>query len=167
MQIGTIANTVLRTETVSSLSAHCILYPSILYTSKYTVAFRLKKIMHSSFSPILAKTAGVATVLRFPSSARFDEFPVLGKSFPFRKTINCSLQVELSTDCQAEDWEKTDCGKWTEATATAFCTMRKKKKHLKCKSQQGCFHDVLNSCTRNVCCLPFPTDWKQPKKHGL
>lgn len=167
MQAGTIANTVLRRDTVSSLSAHCILCPSILYTIKYTVAFRLKKIMHNSFSPILAKTAGVATVLRFPSSARFDEFPVLGKSFPFRKTINCSLQVELSTDCQAEDWEKTDCGKWTEATATAFCTMRKKEKHLKCKSQQGCFHDVLNSCTRNVCCLPFPTDWKQPKKHGL
>lgn len=103
MQTGTIANIVLRTETVSSLSAHCMLCPSILYTSKYTVAFRLKKIMHNSFSPILAKTAGVATVLRFPSSARFDEFPVLGKSFPFRKTINCSLQVELSTDCQAED----------------------------------------------------------------
>lgn len=103
VQTGTIANIVLKTDTVSSLSAHCTLYSSILYTIKYTIAFRLKKIMHSSFSPILAKTAGVATVLRFPSSARFDEFPVLGKSFPFRKTINCSLQVELSTDCQAED----------------------------------------------------------------
>jgi len=80
------------------------LYALLLYSlHKNTVAFRLKEIMHNNSSPILAKTAGVATVLRFPSSARFDEFPVLGKSFPFRKTINCSLQVELSTDCQAED----------------------------------------------------------------
>jgi len=48
--------------------------------------------------PNLVNATGVETLLRFPSSARFDEFPVHGKSFPLRKTISCSLQVELSSD---------------------------------------------------------------------
>lgn len=51
--------------------------------------------------PNLVNATGVETLLRFPSSASFDEFPVHGKSFPLRNTMNCSLQVELSTDCSA------------------------------------------------------------------
>lgn len=84
-----------------------------------------------SFLPNLVKATGVETLLRFPSSARFDEFPVHGKSFPLRKTMNCSLQVELSTDCSAgeEDEEEKGVpatGKWIEATATVFCWIKKK-----------------------------------------
>ena len=71
--------------------------------------------------PNLVKATGVETLLRFPSSARFDEFPVQGKSFPLRKTINCSLQVELSTDCTAEETGGAASGTWIEATATEFC----------------------------------------------
>lgn len=85
-----------------------------------------------SFLPNLVNATGVETLLRFPSSARFDEFPVHGKSFPLRKTMNCSLQVELSTDCSAEEEDEGDeeeekgvpaSGKWIEATATEFCGM--------------------------------------------
>lgn len=85
-----------------------------------------------SFLPNLVKATGVETLLRFPSSARFDEFPVHGKSFPLRKTMNCSLQVELSTDCSAEEEEVVEekgvpaSGKWIEATATEFCGIKKK-----------------------------------------
>lgn len=95
-----------------------------------------------SFLPNLVKATGVETLLRFPSSARFDEFPVHGKSFPLRKTMNCSLQVELSTDCNAEEEDEGDedeekgvpaSGKWIEATATEFCGMppRKNKQNKK------------------------------------
>lgn len=79
--------------------------------------------------PNLVKATGVATLLRFPSSARFDEFPVQGKSFPLRKTINCSLQVELSTDCNAEVlWAAAAAsGKWIDATATVFCGWNKER----------------------------------------
>lgn len=71
--------------------------------------------------PNLVKATGVETLLRLPSSARFDEFPVQGKSFPLRNTTNCSLQVELSTDCSAgEEGGGPASGKWMEATATEF-----------------------------------------------
>lgn len=83
--------------------------------------------------PNLVKATGVETLLRFPSSARLDEFPVQGKSFPLRNTINCSLQVELSTDCNAAEEEigVPASGKWIEATATEFCGWNKKKKRGK------------------------------------
>lgn len=77
--------------------------------------------------PNLVKATGVETLLRFPSSARFDELPVQGKSFPLRNTMNCSLQVELSTDCNAlEEMCVPASGKWIEATATEFCGWNKK-----------------------------------------
>lgn len=38
--------------------------------------------------PIFARITGVTTVRRFPSSARFVEFPVAGKSFPLRNAIS-------------------------------------------------------------------------------
>lgn len=38
--------------------------------------------------PILVRITGVTTVRRFPSSARFVEFPVAGKSFPLRNAIS-------------------------------------------------------------------------------
>lgn len=82
--------------------------------------------------PNLVKATGVETLLRFPSSARFDEFPVQGKSFPLRNTINCSLQVELSTDCSAEEEIGVPAsGKWIEATATEFCGWNKKREENK------------------------------------
>lgn len=82
--------------------------------------------------PNLVKATGVETLLRFPSSARLDEFPVQGKSFPLRNTINCSLQVELSTDCNAEEEIGVPAsGKWIEATATEFCGWNTKKKRKK------------------------------------
>lgn len=65
--------------------------------------------------PNLVNATGVETLLRLPSSARFDESPVHGKSFPLRKTISCSLQVEFSTDRGAAS------GKYMEAMATVFC----------------------------------------------
>ena len=72
--------------------------------------------------PNLVKATGVETLLRFPSSARLDELPVQGKSLPLRKTMNCSLQVELSTDCSAEEETgEAASGRWMEATATEFC----------------------------------------------
>ena len=78
--------------------------------------------------PNLVKATGVETLLRFPSSARLDEFPVQGKSFPLRKTMNCSLQVELSTDCNAAADDigvlpPAASGKWIEATE--FCGWNK------------------------------------------
>lgn len=83
--------------------------------------------------PNLVNATGVATLLRFPSSARFDEFPVQGKSFPLRKTINCSLQVELSTDCNADAlgaWATAAAsGKWIDATATVFCGWNKEREN--------------------------------------
>lgn len=82
--------------------------------------------------PNLVKATGVATLLRFPSSARFDEFPVQGKSFPLRKTINCSLQVELSTDCNADVLGAAAAaasGKWIDATATVFCGWNKEREN--------------------------------------
>lgn len=79
--------------------------------------------------PNLVKATGVETLLRFPSSARFDELPVQGKSFPLRNTINCSLQVELSTDCNGEEEIGVPAsGKWIEATATEFCGWNKKER---------------------------------------
>lgn len=77
--------------------------------------------------PNLVKATGVETLLRFPSSARLEEFPVHGKSFPLRNTMNCSLQVELSTDWSAEEETGAPAsGKWMEATATEFCGCNKK-----------------------------------------
>lgn len=74
--------------------------------------------------PNLVKATGVETLLRLPSSASLDEFPVQGKSFPSRNATSCSLQgAELfATDCSAE--EETGAlraagGKWMEATE--FC----------------------------------------------
>ncbi len=82
--------------------------------------------------PNLVKATGVETLLRFPSSARFDEFPVQGNSFPLRNTINCSLQVELSTDCNAGlEIGVPASGKWIEATATEFCGWNKKREKNK------------------------------------
>lgn len=78
--------------------------------------------------PNLVKATGVETLRRFPSSARFDEFPVQGKSFPLRNTTSCSLQVELSTDCSAEEERGVPAGgKRMEATATEFCGWSKKR----------------------------------------
>lgn len=65
--------------------------------------------------PNLVNATGVETLLRLPSSARFDEFPVHGKSFPLRKTISCSLQVQFSPD------RGPASGKCMEAMATVFC----------------------------------------------
>lgn len=65
--------------------------------------------------PNLVNATGVETLLRLPSSARFDEFPVHGKSFPLRKTISCSLQVEFCTD------RRVASGKCMEAMATVLC----------------------------------------------
>lgn len=102
-----------------------------------------KKKKWISFLPNLVKATGVETLLRFPSSARFDELPVQGKSFPLRNTMNCSLQVELSTDCSAaaaaEEEEEDEIGgpvpaasgKWIEATATEFCRMMEQEEEKK------------------------------------
>lgn len=76
---------------------------------------------HFYLLPNLTNATGVATLFRLPSSAKLDEFPVHGKSFPLRNTISCSLQVELSTDRKAEARAEPASGKWMEATATAFC----------------------------------------------
>lgn len=77
----------------------------------------------------MVKATGVETLLRFPSSASLEEFPVHGKSFPLRNTMNCSLQVELSTDWSAEEEAGAPAsGTWIEATATEFCGCKKKKK---------------------------------------
>lgn len=101
----------------------------IIVVDSVDIRAMMIKCMHFLL-PNLVKATGVETLLRFPSSARFDEFPVQGKSFPFRKTINCSLQVELSTDCNAEGLGVPASGKWIEATATEFCGWNKKGQHL-------------------------------------
>lgn len=80
--------------------------------------------------PNLVKATGVETLLRFPSSARLDELPVQGKSFPLRNTMNCSLQVELSTDCNAEEETGVPAsGTLIEATATEFCGWKKREEN--------------------------------------
>lgn len=122
---------------MDQISTSCALF-SILYACACSCVYRqiivvdsvdiramMIKCMHFLL-PNLVKATGVETLLRFPSSARFDEFPVQGKSFPFRKTINCSLQVELSTDCNAEGLGVPASGKWIAATATEFCGWNKK-----------------------------------------
>lgn len=120
--------------------------------------------------PNLVKATGVETLLRFPSSARFDEFPVQGKSFPLRNTINCSLQVELSTDCSAEEETgEAASGTWIEATATEFCGWNTKKREKKGKYKLNNVPEMRRGGETNsyrvmrpVNCFPLP-DWRRPQ----
>lgn len=113
----------------------------------------LKKRMHGEKNaalPNLVNATGVETLLRFPSSARFDEFPVHGKSFPLRKTISCSLQVEFSSD-----WGKAS-GKWMEAMATVFWNGEMDMKHVQetrrsDRLEETGFILLLSLCFSMVC----------------
>lgn len=98
----------------------------MLFTKLNATRYPVKSGKRVLLLPNFVKATGVETLLRFPSSARFDEFPVQGKSFPFRKTIKCSLQVELSTDCNAGDLGVPARGNWIETTATVFCGQNEK-----------------------------------------
>lgn len=62
---------------------------------------------------------GVATLRRFPSSARREELPVLQKSFPLRKTSSWSLQS--ASGVAGTGLEKRLGGSWMEARAMLFC----------------------------------------------
>lgn len=141
---------------MSSISTCCALtacvraYVCVQACDVDATSTRIKKM--NFLLPNLVKATGVETLLRFPSSARFDEFPVQGKSFPLRNTINCSLQVELSTDCSAGDERGGPAsGKWMEATATEFCrwSTQKKKREMKIKQPFPGAPKTINSFLKN------------------
>lgn len=88
------------------------------------------RMVYATYTPILVRITGVTTVRRFPSSAKFVEFPVAGKSFPLRKAMSWSLYTESSAGLMSLFCfsEKREGGSWIEASTIVFWKYAEKEK---------------------------------------
>lgn len=117
----------------------------------------------AAHKPILVRITGVTTARRFPSSAKFVEFPVAGKSFPLRNAMSWSLKRESSVGLTSLFCfgEKRDGGSWIEASTIVFWKYIKHKKRKValwvCRNQKEYFrllrmlsNYMLNNFKRRV-----------------